>query len=226
MAEVIGLLGDLAGAPVPVLIGPSQRGDVTRTGAERRRRRRRLGVERLRCRPWVAGACAPSSSGCATGPRSRPHFRARSPSSGGPRDHAACSWSARATSGCRWRCGPSRSATTCRARRRRAAASSGCRDGDSFVEDVSPGRRRRLRSATGRYRPTTDPDDGAGFDIAVVSVPTPLRAGRPDLSYIEDAADVARAARCGRACSSSSSRRPTRAPPTSSSCRSSSAGRD
>jgi len=38
------------------------------------------------------------------------------------------------------------------------------------------------------YRPTSDSDDLAGFDIAVISVPTPLTDGLPDLSYIESAA--------------------------------------
>ncbi len=58
--------------------------------------------------------------------------------------------------------------------------------GDSPVEDISD---ERLQSAlaTDRYRPTTDPDDAADFDIAVISVPTPLREGAPDLSYIESA---------------------------------------
>ena len=31
------------------------------------------------------------------------------------------------------------------------------------------------------------PTDVAGFDVAVISVPTPLRDGLPDLSYIEQA---------------------------------------
>jgi len=61
------------------------------------------------------------------------------------------------------------------------------RDGDSFVEDVAPAVV-AAALATGRSRITTDPDDAAGFDVAVVTVPTPMRAGRPDLSYIEDAA--------------------------------------
>jgi nucleotide sugar dehydrogenase len=39
----------------------------------------------------------------------------------------------------------------------------------------------------GGYLPTTDPADLAGFDVAVISVPTPLRDGAPDLTYIEDA---------------------------------------
>jgi UDP-N-acetyl-D-glucosamine dehydrogenase len=42
--------------------------------------------------------------------------------------------------------------------------------------------------ATGRYVPTNDPNALSGFDIAVVSVPTPLRDGTPDLQYVEDAA--------------------------------------
>ncbi|HWH34849.1 MAG TPA: nucleotide sugar dehydrogenase [Acidimicrobiales bacterium] len=59
--------------------------------------------------------------------------------------------------------------------------------GDSYVEDVpSPALVAALDS--GRYRPTSDPADVAGFDVAVVTVPTPLREGNPDLSYIEAAA--------------------------------------
>ncbi|MCZ7628820.1 MAG: hypothetical protein M5U19_07045 [Microthrixaceae bacterium] len=42
--------------------------------------------------------------------------------------------------------------------------------------------------ATGRYRATSDPADLAGFDIAVISVPTPMGEGVPDLSFIESAA--------------------------------------
>ena len=59
--------------------------------------------------------------------------------------------------------------------------------GDSHVEDISD---ERLAAAleTGRYRPSTDTADCAGFDVAVISVPTPLRDGAPDLSYIEAAA--------------------------------------
>jgi UDP-N-acetyl-D-glucosamine dehydrogenase len=59
--------------------------------------------------------------------------------------------------------------------------------GESFVEDVSAD---RVRAAldSGRYRPTTDPVNAAGFDFAIISVPTPLREGVPDLSYIEDSA--------------------------------------
>ncbi len=58
---------------------------------------------------------------------------------------------------------------------------------DSYVEDVSD---ERLRAAlgSGRYRPSADPADLAGFDVAVISVPTPLADGAPDLSFIEAAA--------------------------------------
>jgi len=58
--------------------------------------------------------------------------------------------------------------------------------GDSFVEDVpSDVLEAALRS--GRYEVTADPDLCAAFDVAVITVPTPLREGIPDLSYIESA---------------------------------------
>jgi UDP-N-acetyl-D-glucosamine dehydrogenase len=59
--------------------------------------------------------------------------------------------------------------------------------GESPVEDISD---TRLQAAldTGRYLPSTDPAGLAGFDLAVISVPTPLTEGNPDLSYIEAAA--------------------------------------
>ncbi|MEY4173492.1 MAG: hypothetical protein RI900_657, partial [Actinomycetota bacterium] len=41
--------------------------------------------------------------------------------------------------------------------------------------------------ASGRYVATDRADDVAGFDIAVITVPTPLRDGAPDLSFIEAA---------------------------------------
>lgn len=61
------------------------------------------------------------------------------------------------------------------------------RDGDSYVDDIS---HEELGSAlsAGRYRPTTSYDDAAGFDISVITVPTPLRESLPDLSFIESAA--------------------------------------
>jgi len=57
--------------------------------------------------------------------------------------------------------------------------------GESFIEDVPD---ETLRAALDRdYRATTDPAALDGFDVAVVSVPTPLRETLPDLSFIEDA---------------------------------------
>jgi nucleotide sugar dehydrogenase len=59
--------------------------------------------------------------------------------------------------------------------------------GDSPVEDISD-ERLQAALATGRFKATTDAADSEGFDVAVISVPTPLREGAPDLSYIESAA--------------------------------------
>lgn len=61
--------------------------------------------------------------------------------------------------------------------------------GDSFVEDVD---RTRLANAigSGRYEPTSDVSRCAHFDVAVITVPTPLRDGLPDLSYIESACEL------------------------------------
>jgi len=56
--------------------------------------------------------------------------------------------------------------------------------GASFVEDIS-GSQLREALASGRYLPTVDYSDTHGFDIAVITVPTPLREGLPDLTYIE-----------------------------------------
>lgn len=57
--------------------------------------------------------------------------------------------------------------------------------GTSYIGDVSDEDLRR--ALTAGYRPTSDPTDLAGFDVAVISVPTPLRDGLPDLGYIEAA---------------------------------------
>lgn len=59
--------------------------------------------------------------------------------------------------------------------------------GESYIEDV-PGLRLAPLLDAGAYRPTIDPSDCAEFDVAIVSVPTPLRDGVPDLSHIEDTA--------------------------------------
>jgi UDP-N-acetyl-D-glucosamine dehydrogenase len=59
--------------------------------------------------------------------------------------------------------------------------------GEPQTSDVSP-EQLRASIATGRYSPTSRVDDCAGFDVAVIAVPTPLREGVPDLSHIESAA--------------------------------------
>ncbi len=59
--------------------------------------------------------------------------------------------------------------------------------GESYVEDITT-EALAAALASGRYRPSSDTGDCAGFDVAVVTVPTPLREGNPDLSYIESAA--------------------------------------
>ena len=58
--------------------------------------------------------------------------------------------------------------------------------GSSFVEDITDARLGAVL-ASGNYRPSADASDLEGFDVAVVSVPTPLTDGVPDLSYIESA---------------------------------------
>ncbi len=60
-------------------------------------------------------------------------------------------------------------------------------DRQSYVEDVS---NHALVSAweTGRYLPTVEEEHCKDFEIAVISVPTPLRAGLPDVSCIEESA--------------------------------------
>jgi UDP-N-acetyl-D-glucosamine dehydrogenase len=59
--------------------------------------------------------------------------------------------------------------------------------GDSYVEDV-PDQRLAAALASGRYRPTDDPDQIGDFDVAVIDVPTPLRDGNPNLAHVEEAA--------------------------------------
>ena len=59
--------------------------------------------------------------------------------------------------------------------------------GESYVEDVSA-ERIQAALANGSYRPSELARDCGGFDVAVVTVPTPLREGVPDLSYIEESA--------------------------------------
>lgn len=58
------------------------------------------------------------------------------------------------------------------------------KDGRSFVEDISD-EQLAVALASGRYTPSSSYHDAADFDFAVISVPTPLREGAPDLSFIE-----------------------------------------
>lgn len=60
-------------------------------------------------------------------------------------------------------------------------------EGRSHVEDVSAARLGEA-IASGRYRASSSPADAEGFDVAVISVPTPLREGAPDLTFVESAA--------------------------------------
>jgi UDP-N-acetyl-D-glucosamine dehydrogenase len=61
------------------------------------------------------------------------------------------------------------------------------RRGESYVDDVDDA---RLRAAldSGRYKASVDYADAAGFAVAVITVPTPLRDRSPDLSFVADAA--------------------------------------
>ncbi|MEU8812984.1 nucleotide sugar dehydrogenase [Actinoplanes sp. NPDC048796] len=56
--------------------------------------------------------------------------------------------------------------------------------GESYVDDVSSD---DLRALPG-FRASSDPRSCAGFDVAVIAVPTPLREGTPDLTYIKQSA--------------------------------------
>ena len=59
--------------------------------------------------------------------------------------------------------------------------------GESYVEDVSADTV-AAALATHRYSVSSEPRALSGFDVAVITVPTPLREGNPDLSYIEESA--------------------------------------
>lgn len=60
--------------------------------------------------------------------------------------------------------------------------------GRSYVEDVPD---EVLRAALDRgYVATDDPAELADFDVAVITVPTPLTEGQPDVSHMEGAADM------------------------------------
>lgn len=65
----------------------------------------------------------------------------------------------------------------------------GLRQGQSHIEDISNSELCDV-IRTGNYLPTSNTDDLRSFDVAVISVPTPLRDDRPDLGYIEAAVDL------------------------------------
>jgi len=56
----------------------------------------------------------------------------------------------------------------------------------SYVEDVPDGELAAVLES-GTLRPSSEPRSCAGFDVAVICVPTPLRDGLPDLSHVEAA---------------------------------------
>jgi UDP-N-acetyl-D-glucosamine dehydrogenase len=59
----------------------------------------------------------------------------------------------------------------------------------SYVEDIASDKLAKALES-GRYLPTTNPEHLAGFDVALITVPTPLKEGNPDLSFIEVAGRV------------------------------------
>ena len=61
--------------------------------------------------------------------------------------------------------------------------------GKSYVEDISSA---ELQAAldSGRYMPSADPRDLAKFEVAVISVPTPLREHAPDLAFVRSASEL------------------------------------
>lgn len=60
--------------------------------------------------------------------------------------------------------------------------------GRSYVGDISD--EQIARHLGGCYLPSSDEQDLAEFDVAVISVPTPLNEGAPDLTFIESAGSM------------------------------------
>jgi UDP-N-acetyl-D-glucosamine dehydrogenase len=61
--------------------------------------------------------------------------------------------------------------------------------GMSPIRDVS-NEQLRAALATGRYRLASEPAAVAGFDVAVIAVPTPLNDGNPDLTSVQESAKM------------------------------------
>jgi UDP-N-acetyl-D-glucosamine dehydrogenase len=59
--------------------------------------------------------------------------------------------------------------------------------GESYIEDV-PASQLAATLSSGAFRPSSDVRACSGFEVAVITVPTPLQDGMPDLTYIESAA--------------------------------------
>ncbi len=66
---------------------------------------------------------------------------------------------------------------------------SGLQAGKTHIDDVSDADIANAL-ATGRYLPSESVQDLENFDVAVITVPTPLRDGAPDISYITSAAET------------------------------------
>lgn len=62
-------------------------------------------------------------------------------------------------------------------------------DGRSHIDDITSADVQRCL-ATGRFQVSSSTRDLAGFDVAVITVPTPLREGAPDMSYIQSASEI------------------------------------
>jgi UDP-N-acetyl-D-glucosamine dehydrogenase len=58
--------------------------------------------------------------------------------------------------------------------------------GESYIEDVPASQLMEALDA-GKFQPSGEARACAGFDVAVITVPTPLRDGLPDLTYVEAA---------------------------------------
>jgi nucleotide sugar dehydrogenase len=62
------------------------------------------------------------------------------------------------------------------------------RAAQSYVSDVSDDE--LARALKRGYLPTADASEAGAFDVAVITVPTPLKEGQPDLSYVESAVET------------------------------------
>lgn len=62
------------------------------------------------------------------------------------------------------------------------------RKGESYVDDISSAELQQALES-GKYLPTSDYASAEDFQIAVITVPTPLRDSLPDLSFIERSAE-------------------------------------